>query len=880
MSSKFPVSRRGFLGGVAATAVLSQLDLPAGAAESASVDLHWLDGPPAASTGSAFGVPWPRGVLAKDTALALTAGDGTPVPVQSWPLACWPDGTVKWSGHAVSEGARAATFRLTAGKPAAPAAPVTVRRAGQDVVLANGTVEVRVATGGTTVLRSLRRGTRVTAQDGTLVLRLQDQPDDGRPEDWTGVVEHVEVEQSGPVRAVVKATGRYRHGGRAILPWTLRIYLGEGAESIRLVHSFLWDADENRDFVRGLGLRLSVPMTDEPHNRHIRFGTVSGGVWGEPVRVLTGLRRDPGAAVRKAQVDGTATPPVAEWSQQVRDGYQQLALWNDFTLFQESSRHYAVWKRTSGRATGSSTAGRGDRASGFGYAGGVSGGLGFGMRDFWQRFPRSLDVRDAASGTATVTLWSYSPLAPAMDLRTYDTVAHGLDLSYEDVQAGFATPQGMVRSTEMTLWALAATPARATIAALSTTQTAPPQLVAAPETYHAAGVFGRWSLRDRSTPARAALEDSIDRDVAFYAGQADQREWYGFWHYGDVMHTYDADRHEWRYDVGGYAWDNAELGTDALLWYAFLRSGDPRTFRLARAMTQHVSEVDTHHSGRFAGLGSRHAVVHWGDGAKEARVGESFTKRFCYYLTADELLGDLIRASLQADETLRTVDPLREVLPPQTAAPARVRIGPDWYALVSNWLTEWERTGDVRWRDRIVTGMRDIATFPAGLFTGEAGGAVGFDPATGHLVNLGKGDFDGGYNLAMAFLGEQILWEALDLVDVPEFRRTYLDFARYVQAPSAEKIARYGRDFNPQVFKTIYSRVTAWAGEQLGDPALRKRGWDQFTSDPAGQPWPAPVPVAGTGIEEIPKGDFATNDAAQRGLAIISLLAVAPQEAP
>ena len=49
-----------------------------------------------------------------------------------------------------------------------------------------------------------------------------------------------------------------------------------------------------------------------------------------------------------------------------------------------------------------------------------------------------------------------------------------------------------------------------------------------------------------------------------------------------------------------------------------------------------------------------------------------------------------------------------------------MRIGPDWYALVSNWMTEWERTGDTRWRDRIVTGMQDIATFPAGLFTGEA----------------------------------------------------------------------------------------------------------------------------------------------------------------
>ncbi|WP_063753650.1 hypothetical protein [Kutzneria sp. 744] len=260
----------------------------------------------------------------------------------------------------------------------------------------------------------------------------------------------------------------------------------------------------------------------------------------------------------------------------------------------------------------------------------------------------------------------------------------------------------------------------------------------------------------------------------------------------------------------------------------------------------------------------------------------------------NELLGDLIRSSLRADATLRSIDPLREVLPPQTQAPARVRIGPDWYALVSNWLTEWERTGDTRWRDRIVTGMRDIAAFPAGLFTGEAGGAVGFDPTTGHLVNFGRGDFDGGYNLAMAFCGEQILWEALDLVDVSEFRRTLLDFARYVQAPSAEKIARYGRDFNPQVFKTIYSRVTAWAGEQLADPTIRSRGWQQFTSDPSGQPWPAAVRVSGTAVpvpvDEIPTrgtsnpaGDFATfatNDFAQRTLAYISLLAIAPQEAP
>ena len=102
-------------------------------------------------------------------------------------------------------------------------------------------------------------------------------------------------------------------------------------------------------------------------------------------------------------------------------------------------------------------------------------------------------------------------------------------------------------------------------------------------------------------------------------------------------------------------------------------------------MTQHVSEVDTHHTGRFAGLGSRHNVSHWGDGAKEARVSESFTKRFAYYLTADELLGDLIRALAAGRPDARTIDPLREVLPPQTSRRPGCGSGPTG--------TRWSATG-------------------------------------------------------------------------------------------------------------------------------------------------------------------------------------------
>src|SRR5690625_7177360 len=74
-------------------------------------------------------------------------------------------------------------------------------------------------------------------------------------------------------------------------------------------------------------------------------------------------------------------------------------------------------------------------------------------------------------------------------------------------------------------------------------------LVSPPEHNHAAGVFGSWSPVDRSTPEREVWEDRLDAIHSYHLNQVDQRHWYGFWDYGDVMHSYDADRHVWRYDV-------------------------------------------------------------------------------------------------------------------------------------------------------------------------------------------------------------------------------------------------------------------------------------------------------------------------------------------
>lgn len=70
----------------------------AGAADTDPVTLDWLeDGGLGAAPGSTVGVPWPMGAHQEDQTFALTDADGKAVPVQTWPLAYWPDGSLKWT---------------------------------------------------------------------------------------------------------------------------------------------------------------------------------------------------------------------------------------------------------------------------------------------------------------------------------------------------------------------------------------------------------------------------------------------------------------------------------------------------------------------------------------------------------------------------------------------------------------------------------------------------------------------------------------------------------------------------------------------------------------------------------------------------------------
>ncbi|SEG97829.1 hypothetical protein SAMN05444920_11177 [Nonomuraea solani] len=896
------MSRRNLLLSAAAVGAAGQIGWTAGPARAErqpadDVPLRWLEGgaPEQLAGGSTWGVAWPKGAVAKEQAFALRTAAGQQVPVQTWATAYWPDGSVKWTAHAIgADIAPAEQYVLAAGPPAAPTAAVTVRDGRDEVEVNTGAITCLIPKKGDKLVRAIRRGTIEIARDGELVCLRQDEIDDDESgsakwEKFAGRTEKVTVEQSGPVRAVVRIEGRHRRGGRSWLPFTVRLYFYAASDGVRAVHSFVYDGNEKKDFIRGLGLRFAVPMRGELYNRHVRFAGNGDGVLSEAVRGITGLRRDPGAAVRQAQVAGQATPAVATWDTRVSSRLHLIPAFGDYSLRQLSADGFQIRKRTKA-GHGWIPVDAGGRAGGLGYIGSPEGGFAFGMRDFWQLHPTQLDIRGAAGDTAEVTLWLWSPDAGPMDLRfyhdglgqdTYPEQLEGLEITYEDYEPGFGTPYGIARTTELMFWALEATPAAEKIAELTAAVRTPPLIVAPPAHLHAAGVFGDWSPVDRSTPARKLIEDRLDLMFTFHKEQVDQRSWYGFWDYGDVMHSYDGDRHVWRYDVGGYAWDNSELSTDLWLWYHYLRTGKSDAFRFAEAMTRHTGEVDVYHLGKWRDLGTRHGVQHWADSAKQTRISNAGYRRFYYFLTADERVGDLMRDLVDSDKTFLVLDPIRKIrTEPYEPDPHALGVGTgtDWGAMALAWLTEWERGGDPIAREKLLNGMRTIAAMPNGFIRG--GGWYDLDDGTfkpnDTAVSVGS--------LGAVFGLVELCSEVIALTGDEAFTKAWLQYCRLYNGTAAEQTAETGQSFGNLNLRQAHSRLTAYAAAKLGDANLAARAWKEFDTGHAGYPKNHPftsVRIEGPKVlKPIDEAAFSTNASAQYGLAAIQCLALVGDKLP
>ncbi len=804
------------------------------------IKLSWLgSAPPSLSTGVSWGVPLPEGKIDTSASFTLKNDLGKALPIQSWPMAYWPDGSLKWVGlSTVVDSNAGTTFELEPVKTPVEInskIKVNIKETDSDVLVNTGVIQCDVPKQGEQLIRFIKIDGKEISTGGRLICILQNGPSNelgSQPskEKFIGNIDKVTVEQNGPVRVVLKIEGKHmsESGGRSWLPFIVRLYFYARQQSIRMVHTIIYDGDQQKDFIRGLGLVFDVPMDEQLYNRHIRFSGDSGRLWDEPCEPLNGRRPlDFRNDLYAKQLTGERIAERETFSEQQQSLIDHWASWNDFKLEQLNADGFQIKKRTNDKSTWID-AGYGKRSDGMAFVGDVSGGLAICVKNFWQSFPSELEINNVKTDTAQIKAWLWPPEAEEMDMRHYDTLAwgHGLTASYEDVQPGFSTATGVGRTTEIMLFPSANVPSYETLDKIVQQGNKPPLLTFSPEYIHSIPVFGEWSLPDSSTKGKRWIEDQLDKAFKYYNLEVDQRHWYGFWNYGDIRHSYDQDRHTWKYDMGGFAWDNTELMPNMWLWYSYLRSGNEEIFRMAEAMTRHTGEVDVYHLGRFNGLGSRHNVIHWGGGAKEVRISQAALGRFYYYLTTDERTGDLMHASAEAsNEAIGKIDPLRLILK-KSEYPTHVRVGPDWLALVGNWMTEWERTGNTKYRERIMAGVNSLYEMPYGFFSGKDA-AFGYDPKTYKLYRLNENDI-GSAHLSVLMGGPEVAFELTHLLQNKKWNKLWLQFCKLYAAPEEEIEKEFGRKVKLGDPGSWYARLPAYYANVTGDKKYAARAWDEF----------------------------------------------------
>ncbi len=822
---------------------------------------------------AAFGGYWPRGMV-REEAFRLTDEAGNPVRMQSEAAARWPDGSVKWSRHIAPADQLGPGGELTPGAGPEPGG-LSIRETEDYWAVSGGSVSLKVPKAGKLIAEDCQRQDEkaVDAVFPVLLIHHADECGEVRTAQTKSLPYEITeraLESSGPLEAVFLFHGVQREDGVEKMPFQLRLYVREDGELL-FDHTFFYQGDHERDRLAGFGLRFETRLDGRPYQRHIRLLT-DGETYHDNPTQLFHWRMRLDRALLAAQQRGET---VAE-TDALDAAVQDLPRWDRFFLNQDAADHFCIRKKAWEKGCWVDGV-HGRRAPGTMAVSDPNRTLSFHLRECWEKHPVGLEVENLSGEKTACTVWFYSPQAEPFDFGHYDRRTYPLG-NYEGFDYMRPDPNGIAVTCRVAVHAENRCVSDDELKALSDRTRRPPLYLASPDYYHQHRAFGYWSLPQKDTAVQKWIEGQLDAAFAFYESEKDARSWYGLFNYGDFMHTYEACRHMWRWDVGGYAWDNTELAPTYWLWLQFMRTGSERVFRLAEALSRHAADVDMYHFGYMKGLGSRHNVRHWGCPCKEPRVSMAGHHRPLFYLAGERRIGDCMADSLSAAESLASMPWYKK-----EDGSIRLRTGPDWAALVSNWMTAYERTLDPVWREKIEAGIECLSKTPLGLTSGPQ---FGFDPQTGSLQYQGEmGDV--GMHL-QACMGETEVWlETAEMLDNAALSEMTARNGLYFFLPPEERMARSsgllrGRQFGSPIYS---AEMQAWAARQNSDAAMARDIWRNLMAllyapdkTEGFKPVPYGVRSDGTPLKEIPW--ITTNFTAQWCLKAIVTLDLIPDSLP
>lgn len=776
-----------------------------------------------------FGCIWEKGQYKDATAFRLISDKQT-LPMDTKVTAFWPDKSIKWTKHTADATNLSDTIEVLAveGEKSSTIEGIKIEETKEEISIDTNKILMKITKHSDKIFDEIYVDGKLTLLNGqsTLILEEPAQMNGYNArfdKTYRSKIENCSIEQGGDLQVIVRYEGIHINATDQKIPFIIRLKVGLNSEKIDMTYTFLYDGDEDKDFLKGLGVTFDKPMQSPMYNRHIKMET-DFGTFHESVVPLVSWRPPIAKKVYEAQMDGENIDFPMEQQADIDFIMNNTPYWSEFDLCQSSHNSFLIKKKLFGENLCYIDSLRGTQTKGTIAFGDENGSVILGTRDFWEKYPSGYTIKDLDQDLANATMWIWSPQAQPMDFRHYANRGYNA-VCYEGYDFKGATPYGIGSTSEFSIiFDSNIIPSDEKLIDFSRQINQPPVYVGKPEYYHQLKAFGHWSMVKKETPMEVWIEEQLDRAVDFYLNEVKQRHWYGLFNYGDFMHTYDAPRHQWRYDIGGYAWDNTELVPTLWLWLMFMRTGREDIFTLAEKLSRHTSEVDVYHMGQLKGLGSRHNVRHWGCPCKEARIAMAGHHRFYYYMTGDSRLEDIFDELKDNELTFLNKDPLEAFYDQDKMVyKAHARSGPDWSSLCSNWMTQWERFNDSRYRDKIKTGIEDIKKAPLQLMSGPD---FEFDPYTNHLRYIGE-KTTGGIHLQICMGAPQIWFELALLLDDREWTKMLADYGRFYFLDHETQMEESHGIIGDRIFSYPFMAATmgAFGADYFKDEALGKKVW-------------------------------------------------------
>jgi len=776
-----------------------------------------------------WGCMWEKGHCTTETSYALFNDENEQVPVQSRVTAWWPDGSVKWSAHTADTKNLSDTIEVKSLKEYGVSNSSGIEKTEFGMRVALGCLKFDIPASSHFFFQNLYVKDRLVLTDATSRLIIEEPSVlDGNPikmqKEYAAKINRIEVEEEGPLFLAIRYEGIHvDKNGEKKIPFIIRMKVGLDCEKIDFVHTFLYDGNEEKDYLKGLCVRFHAPLTGQIYNRHVKFEG-DYGCFHEAMAQLLSWHPRIAEHVYRSQMNGVKLDLAGKDLAKVDQILGDMPYWSEYDMCQDSPSHFSIKKKMIDKNCCYLDCLSGLKTRGAAAFGSENGSILFSIRDFREKYPSGYTFKNLDQEEAWADIWLWPSGVDAMDFRHYANRGYN-QVYYEGYDYKGATPFGIACTSEFSVaFSDALVPTDEELMFFSKAVNSPAQYVCEPELYHEMRAFGYWSLPTHKTPMEQWLEGQLDLAVDFYKQEVKQRNWYGMFHYGDFMHTYDKERHQWRYDMGGYAWDNTELVPTLWLWLMFMRTGREDIFTLAEKLSRHASEVDVYHIGKLKGLGSRHNVRHWGCPCKEARIAMAAHHRFYYYMTGDHRMGEIFEEWKDNEMTFLAKNPLEAFYDrEQMVYPSHARSGPDWSSLCANWMTQWERFNDGKYKEKIVTGIEDIKRAPLKLVSGPD---FEFDPETVHLRYIGE-KAAGGTHLQICMGAPQVWLELADLLEDEEWKRILAEYGRFYYLDKERQLKESGgiignREFT---FPFMAAAMGAYGAKYLPNEELAKTTW-------------------------------------------------------